>query len=194
MSGPDSITKTVTKTVKTFRAAMQVGVRGASRPRSHRRITAAVRTGPPPGRLSSLSRTSRTRDCTSSSTRRAIATGGGPCGLVTNGVSERHLHGNATSHPPPPPRIAKSRLPWPHERRSGCCKPAASYLRADATPPISPTQTRPSGTAQPGHMGGHSRELRVVVVSHRLCLMTFVQADRAGQRNIPPATGRVYKG
>ena len=162
MSGPDSITKTVTKTVKTFRAAMQVGVRGASRPWSHRGITAAVRTGSPPGRLASVSGPSRTRDCTSSSTRRAIATGGGPCGLVTNGVSERHLHGNATSHPPPPPRIAKSRLPWPHERRSGCCKPAASYLRADATPPISPTQTRPSGTAQPGHMGGHNRELRVV--------------------------------
>ena len=111
MSGPDSITKTVTKTVKTFRAAMQVGVRGASRPRSHRRITAAVRTGPPPGRLPSVSRRSRTRDCMSSSTRHAIATGGGPCALVTNGAFGRHFHGNAHSHSPPRLGIAALALP-----------------------------------------------------------------------------------
>ena len=148
-SGPDSITKTVTKTVKTFRAAMQVGVRGASRPRSHRRITAAVRTGPPPSRLpsESVSRASWARDCTSSSTRRAIATGGGPCALVTKGVSERHLHGNVPSHSPPPPRIARTRPSCMYERRPGCCDPAASDLTADATPPTSPAQTRPSGTA-----------------------------------------------
>ena len=145
MSGPDFKTKAVTDAFELQWRSGSAGLAGLGS--SHRRITAAVRTGPPPGRLSSVSRTSRTRDCTSSSTRCAIATGGGPCALVTNGVFGHHFHGNAHSHPPPPPRIARTRPYCPYERRSGCCDPAASDLTADATPPTSPAQTRPSGTA-----------------------------------------------
>ena len=71
--------------------------------------------------------------------------------LITKGVSEhvseRHLHGNVPSCSPPPPRIAKPIPSCMYERRLGCCIPAASYLTADVTPPISPVQGCAPGTA-----------------------------------------------
>ena len=141
---------------------MRVGVRLASGPRSDRETAATLRTGPPPPQLALTSRAHRPRDCTSSSTRRAIAAGAPRCVLLTKGVSKRRFLGNAPSYSPPPPRIAKSRRP-PMATRApvgllqtrglvpeGRCH--APHI-ADANPPFWHSTARPYGRPQPRAAG-----------------------------------------